>query len=479
MAHRPSVTSARARILGWYVALLALALVLAVVLVRQVLIDRINARIDAELVESAGELSSLARSGVAPGTEEPFASVAQLLSVGVRSGVAEQNATLIGVLDGRSYVRSPQPVPIRLDLIPSLVARWSAATRTVYGSVQTAAGQVRYVAVPVTLPDQASRGVLVSAVFASRDLAEASDITRLLGETMVVALLAASCLAWFAAGRILAPVRTVTNLARSITESDLTARLPVRGNDEMSELARTFNLMLDRLDQAFATQRAFIDDAGHELRTPITIIRGHLELLGDDPADRAEAMAIVTDELNRMSRQVDDLLTLAKAAQPAFLHLGTCDVAGLTHEIYAKAQTLGDRQWALADVGRGRAVLDRQRITQALVQLATNGVQHTQPADRITLGSVTQDGYVRFWVKDSGPGIALADQAHIFDRFTRAANGRPAGSGAGLGLAIVRSIAVAHHGHVEVTSTLGQGATFTLTVPVDPPIRDRLPEPGR
>ena len=475
MTARALVTSARARILGWYVALLAVALVLAVVIVRQVLVDHINHRIDAELQESAGALSSLARTGLAPGLDEPITSVAQILSVGVKSGVPEQNAALIGLLDGRPYLHSPQSVPLRLDGLPSLVARWSDVRTVQYGSVPTPSGEVRYAAVPVSLPGQTSHGVLISAIFASRDLSEANDVTRLLVETMAIALLAASCLAWFAAGRILAPVRNVTNLARSITESDLTSRLPVRGNDELSELARTFNRMLDRLDQAFASQRAFIDDAGHELRTPITIIRGHLELLGDDPAERTEAMAVVTDELDRMSRQVDDLLTLAKASQPAFLHLDTCDVAALTEEVFAKVQTLGARPWALDGVGHGRAVLDRQRITQAMVQLATNAVAHTQPTDRIVLGSATEDGHVRFWVRDSGEGIALVDQAHIFERFSRAQSGRQQAGGAGLGLAIVRSIAVAHQGSVDVVSSPGGGATFTLTVPVDPPI-DKTPE---
>jgi two-component system OmpR family sensor kinase len=476
MTARALVTSARARILGWYVALLAVALLLAVVAVRQVLVDHINHRIDAELQESAGALSALARTGQAPGFDEPITSVAQILSVGVKSGVPEQNATLIGLLDGRPYVHSPQSVPLLLDTLPSLVTRWSDVRTVEYGSVPTSAGEVRYAAVPVSMPGQTSHGVLVSVIFASRDLAEAGDVTRLLIETMAIALLAASCLAWFAAGRILAPVRNVTDLARSITESDLTSRLPVRGNDELSKLARTFNHMLDRLDQAFASQRAFIDDAGHELRTPITIIRGHLELLGDDPDERAEAMAIVTDELDRMSRQVDDLLTLAKASQPAFLQLDTCDVAALTEEVFAKAQTLGARQWALDGVGPGRAVLDRQRITQAMVQLATNAVAHTQPADRIALGSATEEGKVRLWVRDTGEGISLADQAHIFDRFSRASSARSQGGGAGLGLAIVRSIAVAHQGSVDVVSTPGRGATFTLTVPVDQPI-DGSPEP--
>src|SRR5665213_3329622 len=149
MTARALVTSARARILGWYVALLAVALLLAVVAVRQVLVDHINHRIDAELQESAGALSALARTGQAPGFDEPITSVAQILSVGVKSGVPEQNATLIGLLDGRPYVHSPQSVPLLLDTLPSLVARWSDVRTVEYGSVPTTAGEVRYAAVPV------------------------------------------------------------------------------------------------------------------------------------------------------------------------------------------------------------------------------------------------------------------------------------------------------------------------------------------
>ena len=114
----------------------------------------------------------------------------------------------------------------------------------------------------------------------------------------------------------------LADTARSISETDLTRRIPVSGRDEIAELARTFNAMLDRLEAAFATQRAFVSDASHELRTPITIVRGHLELLGDDPQERRETIALVTDELDRMSRFVDDLLLLAKAERDDFLRVG-------------------------------------------------------------------------------------------------------------------------------------------------------------
>jgi signal transduction histidine kinase len=135
---------------------------------------------------------------------------------------------------------------------------------------------------------------------------------------MIAVLSVTSVFAWIVAGRVLAPLRLLTETAHLISESDLTRRIPVQGIDEISELTITFNEMLDRLQAAFASQRDFINDAGHELRTPITIIRGHLELLGDDPQERRETVELVTDELDRMSRFVDDLLLLAKAEQPNF-----------------------------------------------------------------------------------------------------------------------------------------------------------------
>jgi signal transduction histidine kinase len=132
-------------------------------------------------------------------------------------------------------------------------------------------------------------------------------------------LLVGSVLAWLLADRVLRPVKTVTESARSISGGDLSRRIPVSGHDEIGLLAQTFNDMLARLETAFETQQRFVNDAGHELRTPITIVRGHLELLEDDPEDRQATLALVMDELDRMARIVNDLLILAKWEQPDFL----------------------------------------------------------------------------------------------------------------------------------------------------------------
>jgi len=229
--------------------------------------------------------------------------------------------------------------------------------------------------------------------------------------------------------------------------------------------------MLDRLEEAFSTQRRFVDDASHELRTPITIVRGHLELMGDDPDERREVVRLVTDELDRMARIVEDLLVLAQAQRPDFLRVEDVSLAELTSDIDAKVRALGDRDWRLDEIGEGIIRVDPQRITQAMVQLASNAVRHSSSGDTIVLGSsLTDDGgrrTVRLWVRDFGPGIAPEDQERIFERFARAGSPRAHRPGAGLGLAIVRAIAEAHRGTVHLDSALGRGSTFTLILPVD------------
>jgi signal transduction histidine kinase len=225
--------------------------------------------------------------------------------------------------------------------------------------------------------------------------------------------------------------------------------------------------MLDRLERAFETQRRFIDDAGHELKTPLTIARGHLELLDEQPESRKETVALVLDELDRMGRIVEDLLLLAKREQPGFLDLATVEVGGLTDDVLAKVHALGSREWVVEHRGRGVIVADRHRLTQALVQLVDNADRYSEDDKPVTLGSEVSNGFARFWVRDEGAGILVDDQRRIFQRFYRVGMRRT--EGAGLGLAIVRAIAEAHHGRIELESAPGAGSTFTLVLPVDQP----------
>ncbi|WP_156517311.1 sensor histidine kinase, partial [Rhodococcus sp. EPR-279] len=277
--------------------------------------------------------------------------------------------------------------------------------------------------------------------------------------------------AWLVAGRIMSPIRHITATARTITETDLSgritdARTTGRG-DDIGALIDTLNSMLDRIESGAASQRRFLDDAGHELRTPITIVRGHLDVLDhDDPVDVRDTVALVDDELDRMNRLVADLLLLTRADQTSFVNPVVTDVDALTRSVFDKVTTLADREWVLEASATVHAPLDAQRLTQALLALADNATHHTMPGSRVGIGSQLSDGDIRFWVTDSGPGIARDEQERIFERFARGRNGTRRTEGAGLGLSIVTAIAQAHRGRVSVGSAPGHGATFTITIPL-------------
>lgn len=402
-----------------------------------------------------------------PETGERFAGdVDRIFEVFLDRNVPSRNEAFLTFVGGEPFLRSSQPVPYRLDQDAELVSRWSSLVGSERGSVETSAGEVEYLAVPL-VGDGATRGVFIAAIFRDRESGEVSDALRVAAGVGIGMLLIGSVLAWLLADRVLRPVKAVTETARSISGGDLSRRIPVSGHDEIAVLAETFNEMLTRLETAFKAQQRFVDDAGHELRTPITIVRGHLELVEDDPDERRETLTLVLDELDRMARIVDDLLTLAKWEQPDFLAPAPMEVGALVDDVLAKASALGPRNWRLDAFADATIVADRQRITQALMQLAQNAVQHTGEGDEIGLGAHVGEGEARLWVRDTGPGIPFEEQRQVFDRFYRAEATRRS-DGAGLGLSIVQAIARAHGGRVELSSVPGSGATFTLILPFGP-----------
>jgi len=462
----------RGRILFWYVTVLTAAIAAAVLVERQVLIAGTDTRIHEALVQEADELRRLTR-GRDPTTGERFGNdVDRIFEVFLRRNIPTRNETYVTFVRGAPFERSIGDPAYRLDLDERLVERWGTLTSSQRGHVSTPAGRVEYLAVPVQLGGS-TRGVFVAAIFRDRELADITPAIWGAAGVGLATLLVGSLLAWRVAEGVLRPVRLVTDTAASISTSELTRRIDVGGRDEISRLAATFNEMLDRLEEAFRLQRQFVDDAGHELRTPITIIRGHLEVSEDDPEERLKTNALVIDELDRMNRIVNDLLLLAKARQPDFLDLATVDLRMLTVDLHAKATALATREWQLEGVGQGMIVADRQRLTQAIMQLAQNATEHTGDGAEIALGSSVTNGHARLWVRDCGAGVPPEDQERIFQRFARTGDGRRGSGGAGLGLSIVRAIAEAHHGMVEVLSRPGEGATFTVVIPVDQPEPDR------
>ena len=462
--------SFRVRLLAGYVALFAAATLLSIFVAREALQRGFDRRIDEDLVQESRELRQLA-GGSDPRTGAPFdLDVERIFEVYTARNVPSRNEVLLTFVDGEPFRSSPEELPYSFAQDAELVSRWTSLRSSDRGTIDTPIGPAEYLAVPL-MDGGEQRGLFVAAIFRDRESEEVSDAVRVAAGVGLAMLLVGSVLAWLLADRVLGPVKSITETARSISGGDLSRRIPEPGHDEMGVLAETFNDMLARLETAFERQQRFVSDAGHELRTPITIVRGHLELLEEDPNERRETVALVLDELDRMGRIVNDLLTLAKWEQPDFLVPGPVDMGALVDDVLAKAAALGRRTWHLDAHAEGTIVADRQRLTQALMQLAQNAVQHTIEGDEVALGAFVSENEARLWVRDTGPGVPFDEQEHVFDRFYRGAERRRS-EGAGLGLPIVQAIARAHGGRLELASIPGSGATFTIILPVPPATPD-------
>jgi two-component system, OmpR family, sensor kinase len=224
-------------------------------------------------------------------------------------------------------------------------------------------------------------------------------------------------------------------------------------------------MMLGRLEAAFTREQRFIREASHELRTPITICRGHLEVLGDDP-DRAEvreAIDVVVEELGRMGRIVEDMTMLGRMEDPGFLRREPVALRELLADVARSMEPLLGGRLEVRGPPAGSVVdADPQRLTQALVNLLQNAALHSDGDAPVELRADRRRGAWRLEVADHGGGIRPGDEERLFRPFNR---GPTRSSGSGLGLAIVRGIAEAHGGAAGVDNRPGDGATFWIEVP--------------
>ncbi len=408
-------------------------------------------QVDADLAQEIEEFRRLARLGVDPRTGEPFTGVEELLRVAIERNVPSDHEMLVTYLAGEPQLYSPRSARTLIEdaglrELVDAVPDDSAVVAEDW--LDTATGRVHVVVVPVRVEGADDAGAYVVAAALDEALDAQRETMRTFAIVAVVVLVLVGIVAWLVMGQVLRPLELLAATARQVGEDDLRRRAPVRGDDDVTALARTFNTMLDRLADAIEGQRQFLDDAGHELRTPLTVLRGHLEVIDpDDPRDVVETRDLLLDETERMSRIVEDLVLLAKSERPGFLALEPVDLGRLTDDLLDKARALGDRSWRVD--ARADAVVDAdaQRLTQAGLQLADNAVKFTRPGSLVAVGTEVADGVARLWVRDEGPGVAPEDRERIFDRFART-DGAAGIHGSGLGLAIVRAIAQGHGGDV-------------------------------
>jgi len=291
------------------------------------------------------------------------------------------------------------------------------------------------------------------------------------------ALLFASAGGLFLANKALRPVDEITQTARRIGSGDLSQRIRIkRVNDELGRLASTFNEMIAKLEGSFRQIKRFTADASHELKTPLTILRGEVEVGLKKRRALKEYQRILDsnlEEINRMSRIVEDLLILSRADMGELtMEREEMELASLAREVWEDLQILArEKEVQLKFIGDGSTKVegDPLFLRQLILNLTENGLKYTPPGGEValTVEGDRDQGVARILVSDTGVGIAPKDQKRVFDRFFRAdkARSRETG-GTGLGLSICQWIAHAHEGRIAVASKIGEGSTFTVILPL-------------
>ncbi len=340
----------------------------------------------------------------------------------------------------------------------------------------------------LTVPLYSASG-RIATLQAATDLSELDAVLRNLLQSLVLtgllALAVAGGGAWLLTRQLLEPLLTLTQTALSITRADdLSLRIPEKylsSGDEVGRLVQAFNATLERLEELFNSQRRFVADVSHDLRTPLTVMKGNADLLRRMKRLDAESLDSIDLEIDRMTRMVGDLLLLAQAESGRLpLDRRRIELDTLLLEVFQQAHVLaGDsKHLSVEEIDQMQVCGDRDRLKQVFLNLIGNAIKYTQPGANIRLRLTQYEGQAWVAVIDDGPGIPEEDLGHIFERFYRAEKARSRsedGGGFGLGLSIAYWIVQNHGGRIAVRSQENSGTTFIVSLP----LADKDCEPPR
>lgn len=449
--------SIQSRLLFIYTIIFSVAFIAFALIVYTLPRNRILAQID-------GNLQTLANQVVTPG---PFPEALETF---------ETAATfmIIANENGEILVRT-RNLATTFDrlLDPTADPRREAFSTVRYGDTL-----LRVLTVPLAVPETAPIPGGYYYLQVARLLDTYENFNRLLVAALLIGFAAATAslfLAVLLTPSLFKPLEDMATVARQITRADdLSRRVPDTGrSDEIGDLARAFNQTLERLERLFRTQQRLLADVSHELRTPLTTIRGNVDLMRRMGELDPETLDVIQEETTRMTRLVGDLLLLARADSGGLpLQRDPVALDDVLFEVYRQVRLLEkpvDIQ--LAEVDQVMVLGDSDRLKQLVLNLVENAVKYTQPGGEVCLRLSKRTGWAHLEISDTGIGIPPEDLPHIFDRFYRVEKARSrAQGGSGLGLSIAKWIAQAHGGGIRVKSQVGEGTTFTITLPLyNPP----------
>ena len=383
--------------------------------------------------------------------------------------------SLVRLLDPQGHVLHATPAFLKLP-VPANSVRQPLQGTPWQGTITAPDGQaVRIYSRTITDDKKVFAIIQVGASLALLQDTLARVATELLIAALCVLLVGALGSYWLA-GRAFAPIRRLVEVTRTIKEGDLRQRVPVpQATDEVRALAVTFNEMLTSLEQMLNRQHRFVSDASHELRTPVAVIRSKTELALQQPGEVEEYITVLREinaESERLGRLISDLLALARGDEGKTpFEMEKVPLCLVAEAVAANAETLAHERGVFLHVEIDEPVTvqgDEARLIQVIMNLLDNAIRYTNSGGCVTLRIEAVDEQARLTVKDAGIGIGPEHLPHIFERFYRVDSARTHSreGGNGLGLAIAEWIVRAHQGSISVESQVGQGSTFTVTLPL-------------
>lgn len=417
--------------------------------------DRLLKQIDTDLKDLAAEV---VRPGSVPEISGTFETAAALVIV------ADEN----GVIVGRSS---------NLGGFDELLDPYADPSVESYNLVTKGSTQLRVYSAPLGSPDMPGPKYYIQ-------VARLLDTYEQLNRVMLIALLfmfvaatGSLVIAALLTPRLFRPLEDIATVARQITRADdLSRRVPYSNRaDEIGDLARAFNQTLERLERLFRTQQRLLADVSHELRTPLTSIRGNLDLMRHMGEGDSESLAVIQDELERMTRLVGDLLLLARADSGGLpMQRQPVELDNILFEVYRQVSVPQPKvKVELVEVDQVMVFGDPDRLKQLILNLTDNAIKYTPAGGKVSLSLSKKAGWSQLEITDTGIGIPAENLSHIFERFYRVDKARTRSQGgSGLGLSIAKWIAQAHGGAIRVTSNVGEGTSFIVTLPVYQPVGD-------